>query len=151
MAAPDDRSLILLVPTRVLLPIAAAIWFVAGAAVAAVGLGAASQAWSLGMAVAALAVFAVFFVMFLALSRKNTRRILGTTEQLSFLLHCFDANSYLIMLVMVFLGTAVRLSTFVPGPVIASFYCGLGAALVLAGFYPLISFIASWDHARFKS
>ena len=147
--ADSNNSQILLVPTKVLLVIAAVVWFAAGAGVVSVGLKATEQAWEWWMGLVVSAVFAAFFLLFLMLSRRNARRILSLTDRLSFIMHCFDANSYIIMVLMIFLGTAVRISTFVPDFIIAPFYCGLGAALILAGFYLLIVYMQTWDHPRF--
>jgi hypothetical protein len=46
---------------------------------------------------------------------------------------------------MVFLGAAVRLSGLVPGQVIAFFYSGLGAALISAGIYSAVTYVAVCD------
>jgi hypothetical protein len=150
MESTNKTPQILLIPTRVLLIVAALVWFAAGAGVVSVGLAATTQAWNWWMGLACLIVFTAFLMLFLLLSRRNAQRILAKPEKLSFLLHFFDANSYIIMVLMIFLGTAVRLSTFVPDPYIAFFYCGLGAALILAGFYLLVIYIRTWESPHFK-
>jgi len=140
---------ILLIPTRVLLLLAAAAWFVAGAAVVSVAVKCSTSAWSLWMPPASLAVFTAFLAMFLNISKRNVTRILAYREPLSFILSFFDANSYMIMAVMMFLGAAIRVSTFAPDAWIAFFYSGLGAALVLSGFYPLVNYLSTWSGAHF--
>jgi len=149
MAQEQTRSQLLLVPTKVLLIVAGAVWLLAGAIVASVGIKAATEPWTAWMAVGMLIVFAVFLVMFLLISRRHVRRILSYTSRLSFLFRFFNAGSYIIMFVMIFLGTAVRISTFVPDDIIAFFYSGLGAALILSGFYLFINYIRIWDSPRF--
>ena len=141
---------ILLVPTKVLLLIAAVVWFLAGTSVATVGLKASKGVWTLGMVGVSLGVFGFFLMLFLRLSRRNAERITGHPNRLSFVLGFFDANSYMVIAVMVFLSAAIRVSTLVPESIIAAFYCGLGAALVLAGSYPLITFIQTWESPGFK-
>ena len=149
MDGRNDYSQVLLVPSRTLLVLAGAAWIAAGAGIISASKQASSQPWSWWMGVLALVVFTVFLMMFLRLSQRNAKRILGISARLCFILDFFDANSYVIMVLMIFLGTAVRLSTFVPDTYIASFYLGLGAALILAGLYPLIVYLETWDSPRF--
>jgi hypothetical protein len=139
-----NRSQILLVPTKSLLLIAACVWCVAGGGVASVGVGAAAHTWTVWMLLAALVVFALFSALFLFISRRHVRRIRNYGAPLAFVLRFFDAPAYTIMMLMIFLGASVRISTFVPDDIIAWFYSGLGIALVLAGVYLLVNFIASW-------
>ncbi|MDR0459734.1 MAG: hypothetical protein LBG68_04650 [Coriobacteriales bacterium] len=144
-----QSSFILLVPTKVLILIAAGVWFAAGSSVAMVGLKAPVSSWTWVMLGGAAVVFGLFLILFLYISRRNIQRILSDPEPLSFILRFFDVNSYMIMAVMIFLGAAVRFSTFVPEWIIAFFYCGLGTALVFAGFYMLISYIQAWEGQHF--
>jgi len=48
----------------------------------------------------------------------------------------------MILAVMVFLGASVRLSNLVPGNIIAPLYCAIGAALLTAAIYYVMSFVA---------
>lgn len=145
----DRSSELLLVPTKVLLPIAAAVWFCAGMSVVMVGVRACPGAWTIQMAALALAVFVPFLALFMRLAQVNVSRICDNPRKLSFVLSFFDTNSYIVMTVMMITGAAVRISTFVPDYIIAFFYSGLGAALFFAGFYPAISYIKTWNHPHF--
>ena len=142
---------ILLVPTRVLLLIAASAWLIAGVNVVIVGLDATTVAWTWPMAVGFLLTFTVFFVIFMIVSQQNARRVFDCQKPLSFILQFFDARSYIIMAVMLFLGAAVRISTFVPDPIIAFFYGGLGFALIFAGLYLVILYIQNWKGSHFDN
>jgi len=150
MSEEQTDSPLLLVPTKVLLLIAGAVWFIAGAVVASVGVKASTQPWTWPMVLGLLVVFAIFLVVFLFISYRHIRRILSYTSKLSFLFRFFNASSYMIMVVMIFLGATVRISTFVPDSIIAFFYSGLGAALILAGLYLVISYIRVWESPRFQ-
>ena len=130
------------IPTKILILVAALVWFAAGAAVVSVGVTAATEPWTLAMGIAFLVVFVAFFALFLMIARKQIRRISSYTERLTSIVKFFDAQSYIIIAVMVFLGAAVRLSQMVPNPAIASFYSGLGAALISSSIYYLVTYIA---------
>jgi hypothetical protein len=123
------------IPTKMLILVAALVWFLAGAGVASVGVTASEAPWTLSIAGGALVVYALFLVMFLMISRKHIRRILGFDEKLTNLFKFFDAQSYILLAVMVVIGVAVRLSGLVPDFAIALFYTGLGFALVTAAIY----------------
>ncbi|MCL2883515.1 MAG: hypothetical protein FWF30_03495 [Coriobacteriia bacterium] len=144
------RSQILLVPTRELLAIAAVLWSAAGSMVVMVGLHATTNPWAWWEALGFVLTFAAFFALFLSIARKHVRRIMAMTDKLSFILKFFDIKSWFIMIGMITLGAAVRLSTFVPNQIIAFFYCGLGAALVFSGLYILINYLQIWSSRRFQ-
>jgi hypothetical protein len=139
------------IPTKLLLLVAGAAWLAAGLGVTSVGIGASHGAWSAQMVIALVIVFVLFLVMFLRISLKHTRRILGYTEKLTPAFKFFDANSYIIMAVMIGLGVAVRLSGLVPDPAIASFYTGLGSALLLCFIYYLVTYVAVCDELSVKN
>ncbi|MDR1184225.1 MAG: hypothetical protein LBK67_05465, partial [Coriobacteriales bacterium] len=109
---------------------AAVVWLAAGVSVVSVGVTTAVAPWTFTMALAALIVYILFLVMFLRISHKHIRRIQGYTEDLVNLFKFFDAQSYIILAVMIGLGVAVRISGLVPDFAIALFYSGLGLALV---------------------
>ncbi|MDR3053552.1 MAG: hypothetical protein LBU48_06805 [Coriobacteriales bacterium] len=139
------------IPTKILLLIAGAAWLIAGAAVTSTGIAASQASWTNDMLIGLLIVFMFFAVMFLMVSRKHKKRILGYTEQLTSILRFFDAGSYIIMAVMIGLGVAVRLSGLVPDPIIAFFYTGLGSALLLSAVYYLVTFLTVWDGFPFSA
>jgi hypothetical protein len=133
------------IPTKLLLLLGGGAWLAAGVSVVSVGLVASHGAWSGAMIIALVIVFALFLVMFLRISSKHTKRILGYTERLTSALKFFDANSYIIMAVMIGLGVAVRLSGLVPDPGIAAFYTGLGSALLVCAIYYLVTYFSVVD------
>jgi hypothetical protein len=133
---------VLKVPTNVLLLIAGTVWLAAGASVVTVGIRAATSPWSMFMAVACLVVYALFLVMFLMISNKHIRRITGYHEELTSMLKFFDAKSYLLIVIMIAIGAAVRISGLVPDFIIAFFYSGLGLALITSAVYYGVTFVA---------
>ena len=133
------------IPTKALILVAAIVWFCAGSAVASVGVTASSEPWTLTMGLVFLAVLIAFFILFLMIAQKQIRRINGYTDELTELFKFFDAQSYIIMAVMIFLGAAVRVSQVLPDSAIASFYGGLGVALVASSVYYMVTFIASCE------
>jgi hypothetical protein len=139
-----------MIPTKTLLVVAAAFWLAAGLSVAGVGLLASDAAWTAPMVWAMLIVFALFLVMFIRISIKHTKRILGYTDRLTSLFKFFDAGSYIIMAVMIGLGIAVRLSGLAPDFAIASFYTGLGSALLVAAIYYLVTYLTVCDALAVK-
>jgi len=130
------------IPTKALILVAAIVWLAAGAGVVSVGVTAASEPWTPVMGLVCLAVFMAFLILFLIIARKQIKRILGYTESLTELFKFFDAQSYIIIAVMVFLGASVRISQLIPDSAIASFYSGLGMALVISSIYYLVTFVA---------
>ncbi|MDR2957591.1 MAG: hypothetical protein LBU61_05370 [Coriobacteriales bacterium] len=151
MDRKNKYSQVMLVPTRVLLLLAAVVWFLAGGSVAMVGIKAAPHAWDWQMLILLFVVFGFFFLLFIRLTHRNTRRILSITDELRFILQFFDASSYIVMAVMVFIGASLRISTFLPNWIIAFFYSGLGAALIFSSCYLVISYIKTWDNPHFRT
>jgi uncharacterized membrane protein YkvI len=139
------------IPTKMLLLVAAAVWLIAGACVVSVGVTAGNAAWSLNTTIALLIVFLLFLIMFLMISRKHIKRVLGYTDKLSSITKFFDANSYAIMAVMILLGVTVRISGLVPDNIIAPFYTGLGLALLVSALYYLVTYIAVCDELAAKN
>jgi hypothetical protein len=125
-----------------LLLIAAFVWFVAGCGVASVGLSAGNDAWTVNVALGCGVVYLLFLALFLFISQKQITRIKAYTAALTNLFKFFDPQSYVIMLVMVGLGFTVRFSGMVPAPAIASFYSGLGAALITAAIFYVVNYVA---------
>jgi hypothetical protein len=133
------------VPSQMLILAAAVVWLAAGVSVVSVGVTAAAAPWTFTMALAALIVYILFLAMFLRISHKHIRRIQGYTEELVNLFKFFDAQSYIILAVMIGLGVAVRVSGLVPDFAIALFYGGLGLALVTAAVYYVVTYISTCD------
>ena len=140
----------LLIPTKFLMLLAGGIWMIAGAMVVMVGVNATLQPWTAPMLLGSLLVLAAFLSMFLMISRQHARRIMGYPDRLMPIYYFFDARSYVIMAVMIFLGASVRMAGFVPDAIIALFYCGLGAALVIAGIYLIVSYVSVCDELELR-
>jgi hypothetical protein len=135
---------------KMLILAAAVVWLAAGMSVASVGLTSATDPWTAVMALASLGVYVLFLVMFLRISQKHIRRIRGYTEDLVNLFNFFDAQSYIILAVMIGLGAAIRISGLVPDFAIALFYSGLGFALVTAAVYYVVTYISICDELVVK-
>lgn len=138
------------IPTKMLLLAAAFVWLAAGFSVVSVGVTAAEVSWTAPMALASLAIYVLFLVMFLMITRRHIRRIRGYTEELTNMFKFFDAKSYVLIAVMIVLGAAVRLSGLVPGFIIAPFYSGLGLALLTAAVYYVVTYVAICDELVVK-
>jgi hypothetical protein len=134
----------LLVPSKSLLLVAAAVWLAAGFSVCSVGV-AATSGWSVAMVVGFVIVYALFLAMFLSISNRHIRRIRGYTEKLTSIFKFFDAKSYITIAVMIVLGVAVRFSGLALAPVIVSFYSGLGLALLTSAIYYVVTYVAYGD------
>jgi hypothetical protein len=134
----------LLVPSKVLLLIAAAVWLVAGVSVCSVGVGA-THGWTVTVGVSFFVIYILFLMMFIRISSRHIRRIRGYADELTSLFKFFDTKTYIVMAVMIGLGFTVRLSGLVPDPAIAAFYSGLGLALITSAVYYTVSFVAYAD------
>lgn len=117
-----------------LLLLACLVWSAAGFNILRIGLSAYPPYRSaLNFLLSAL-VFAVFQkFIFGRLVKKHTTRIHSYEEELHFFLKFFDGKSFVIMAVMMSGGIGLRVSGLVPERLIAVFYTGLGASLLLAG------------------
>ena len=136
----------LLIPTKFLLLLAAAVWIAAGASVTYVGVNAYEAGWTIPMLIGFLIVFALFLMMFIRITLRHKKRILGYTEELKNLFLFFDAQSYILIFVMIVLGVGVRISNFVPNEVIASMYSGIGLALLVCAVYYVVSFVSVFEY-----
>jgi hypothetical protein len=134
----------LLIPTKTLLLVAAAVWLAAGVSVCSVGVSA-MIGWTIPVAVGFAIVFVLFLGMFISISNKHIRRIKGYTEKLTGIYKFFDVKSYVTIAVMIGLGLTVRLSGLVPDPAIAAFYSGLGLALLTAAVYYVATYVGCCD------
>ena len=86
-----------------------------------------------GMVLGSLATLVLFSVMFVKMLFKNVRRIGRIYPAHRRIWHLMPLRSYLVMAVMITLGIILRSCQAVPRTFIASFYVGLGGALMLAG------------------
>jgi len=131
------------VRAKYLLLIACVVWLLAGLNIFRLGLLACLEGqtpwWVLLIGIPA--VFIVFHMMFSKLVGKHSRRIDGYGENRTHVLKFFDLKGYLIMIVMMGGGIALRSFHIVPTWFVAFFYTGLGAALSLAGIGFLIHYM----------
>jgi len=126
-----------------LLLIACAVWTAAGFNVLRIGLEAYAPYVSLVNILLSLAVFAVFQrYVFGRLVQKHTARIRGYGRTRQFFLKFFDMKSFIIMAVMITGGILIRSLALLPLQIIAVFYSGLGASLLLAGILFGCSYLA---------
>ncbi len=131
------------VPKNQLMLVAGAVWIVAGAMVAFVGLPLEVRLapGHLVLIPLALATFVAFYVfVFSRLVRNHTGRICRRTEARLPVYGFFDAPSWAVMALMMGGGLALRLSHALPDWAIAFFYSGLGVALFLSG----VRFVAAF-------
>lgn len=136
----------LLIPTKFLLLLAAVVWIAAGVSVTSVGVSAHEAGWTVPMLIGFLIVFALFLMMFIRITLRHKKRILGYTEELKNLFLFFDAQSYILIFVMIVLGVGVRISNFVPNEVIASMYSGIGLALLVCAVYYVVTFFSVFEY-----
>lgn len=117
-----------------LLLLACLVWSAAGFNILRIGLSAYPPYWSVLNFLLSALVFAVFQkFIFGRLVKKHTARIHSYEEERHFFLKFFDEKSFVIMAVMMSGGIGLRVSGLVPERLIAVFYTGLGASLLLAG------------------
>lgn len=131
------------VRSKYLLLIAAAVWLFAGSQVLRMGIEAiiAGQAPLWALLVGIPATFLVFHFMFTKLVGKHSARIRSYGEEKMHVLRFFDVKGYIIMVVMMGGGIALRSLHLVPGWFIAFFYTGVGAALTLAGVGFIVHYV----------
>jgi len=91
----------------------------------------------------AVAVAAVFSLMFNKFVKRYTARILHFPERRKSLLAFLDRHGYILITCMMSLGICLKFMPFVPSEFFAGFYPGLGTALCVAG----IRFGVSWLQA----
>lgn len=131
------------VKAKYLLLIAAAVWFIAGVNILRLGILAIAEGTTplyvllIGIPV----VFFLFHLMFSKLVGKHADRIRGYGEEKMHVLKFFDIKGYIVMIIMMGGGIALRAFGIVPTWFVAFFYTGLGAALALAGIGFLIHYI----------
>lgn len=118
---------------RTLLLIAGIVWMIAGFNVARLGI---LSYWNIERKwyfyLMSLLVFLLFDRMFLKMSQKHIKRILGYDAYRPFW-HFFDLKAYCIMACMMGGGIGFRAAGIFPEVFIAFFYSGLGLALALTG------------------
>lgn len=92
----------------------------------------------------ALLVFTGFHFMFRSIVRKNVLRVGSMTEDRVAFWKMMPLKSWLILLFMMSLGIALKLTGIASVFFIAFFYCGLGTALSEAALTYIIKGILKW-------
>lgn len=132
------------IPTDKLMVVAGVVWFLAGANILNLGIGAYLHDWGwvlVALMAGTFAVFTVFHVcVFTKMVKRHTSRIYGYDEPRKSFFAFFDKKGYAMMAIMMGGGIALRMSGLVPDWFIAFFYVGIGAALMLAGIDFIVRF-----------
>lgn len=121
--------------TKSLTLIAGTIWLLAGFNVCRIGV----VSWmdlettSVLMVVGSIVTLLLFSTMFVKMLFKNVRRIRRIEVDQRRLWHMMPVKSYAIMAFMITFGILLRNCPAIPSAFIASFYVGLGSALMVAG------------------
>lgn len=135
------------VEAKYLLLIAAAVWLIAGFNILRLGVLAIMEGttalWILLVGIPA--TFLVFHMMFSKLVGKHADRIRSYGENKMHVLKFFDVKGYIIMIFMMTMGISLRSFGIAPTWVVAFFYTGLGAALMLAGIGFIIHYVKRGD------
>lgn len=131
------------VHSKYLLIIASVVWALAGANIARLGIQAIiSGDTSIWLLVAGIPlVFMMFHLIFTRLVGKHSDRIREYGDKRMGVHRFFDAKGYIMMIIMMGGGIALRSFGLVPGWFVAFFYTGIGIALVLAGIGFLIHYL----------
>ena len=122
------------VKTHTLLLLACLVWLAAGGNILRLGVLSYPpfvNVWNVLLSILVFTIFGRF--IFGPLVKKHRTRIAGYDEQKQYFFRFFDGKSFLIMAFMMGGGIWLRASGLAPDVLIAVFYSGLGAALMLAG------------------
>ena len=85
------------------------------------------------MIIGSIVTLMLFSGMFVNMLFKNVKRIREIEVEKRRIWHLMPVKSYVIMAFMITFGALLRKCRIIPTPYIASFYVGLGAALMTAG------------------
>lgn len=111
------------------------IWLIAGFNVCRIGV----MAWMsldttyILMIIGSIVTMILFSQMFVKMLFKNVRRIMEMDVEKRRIWHLMPVKSYVIMAFMITFGVLLRKCSAIPTSYIASFYVGLGSALMTAG------------------
>jgi len=142
-----DADSILPVAKRHLLLANAVVWGAPGVKILVTGIRSYLALWPskriVWLAVGTVLVLAGFLWMFDRIVRKYSDRILSFPERKKSLFAFLSAKGYVLILFMMCLGISLKFIPGVPTEFFASFYCGLGTALIVAA----AKFLANWLEA----
>jgi len=139
---------ILPVPKRHLLLANAIVWGAPGIKILVTGIESYLHIWPsksiVWLALGTVAVLAAFNWMFSKFVKKYSDRILAFKEDKKSIFAFLPLKGWIIIIFMMCLGISLKFIPGIPTEFFASFYCGLGPALIVAG----ATFLAEWLKAR---
>ena len=97
----------------------------------------------LWLALGTVLVLAGFIWMFSRIVKKYSERILGFPEKKKSILAFLPVRGWILVIFMMCLGISLKIIPGIPVEFFASFYPGLGTALIVAG----AKFLANWSAA----
>lgn len=95
------------------------------------------------LSVGTVLVLAGFVWMFNRIVKKYSDRIMGFPEKRKSILAFLPIRGWILVIFMICLGISLKFIPGIPAEFFASFYCGLGPALIAAG----TRFLSSWIKA----
>nr|WP_295291474.1 hypothetical protein [uncultured Prevotella sp.] len=129
--------------TKSLAFIAGIIWLIAGFNVCRIGV----VSWldldatTLVMVMGSIVTMILFSMMFVKMLFKNVQRIRKIKVEKRKVWDIMPMKSYVIMAFMITFGVLLRSCQVIPRSFIASFYVGLGSALMMAGIIYISAFL----------
>jgi hypothetical protein len=75
-----------------------------------------------------------YFLLFTRISRKHTHRIHNLESNRPGLFSFFSARSYLMMILMISIGTLLRKTGIIPSEILSVFYVVMGTPLLMSAF-----------------
>ena len=129
--------------TKSLAFIAGIIWLIAGFNVCRIGV----VSWldldatTLVMVIGSIVTMILFSMMFVKMLFKNVQRIRKIEVEKRKVWDIMPMKSYVIMAFMITFGVLLRNCPVIPRAFIASFYVGLGSALMMAGIIYISAFL----------
>lgn len=125
----------LLIPNKYLILVAGVVWMFAGLMVLKAGfpIFIDQRSFIFSILLASLVFLIFYFFIFSKLVEKHTVRIKMDSREKMFIMEFFDKKSYIIMVVMILCGIAIRRFSLIPAFFIGFLYVGIGLALFSCG------------------
>ena len=129
--------------TKSLAFIAGIIWLIAGFNVCRIGVVSWQSLYSTTvlMVMGSIVTMLLFSIMFVKMLFRNVHRIRQIEPEKRKVWDIMPVKSYVIMAIMITFGILLRQCPVIPLSFIASFYVGLGTALMIAGIIYISSFL----------
>ncbi|MDO9153341.1 MAG: hypothetical protein Q7U47_06495 [Paludibacter sp.] len=131
------KNIIPVVSKRNLLLVAASVWLFAGLMLLTKGKNLyflAGGTWDLMVLISIVAGIVFYAAVFSKVSSKHIERIFLIKDAYPRIFQVFDKRSYLLMVLMMTMGFAIRKSGAVPLQYIALFYIAMGTPLIISAF-----------------